>query len=258
LTDGGSSERTTGLLGNPRPRRARGDSTRAPLKLELVGLAGVGKSHLRRQLIARLPDRCVDVHALGLSPISLRRFPAAARRVSSLVQYLLSSPGDRFAKLSYCGRLLHFAWLEEEADQLTDRPRIALAEEGWYHKLRHVRRLLGRDVAYLDLPLASRQHLFRADVVIHVTADPMEICARKLRRNGREVTPESLAEQYARSGARGQWQEQDLTRRDLAQAAGSRNLRVFEIDYGPGFDVGRDLIPLVISTKDAWSGAGLP
>jgi hypothetical protein len=246
VTEVGGKERLARPHRRTRSDRAEDDSAHVPVKLELVGLAGVGKSHLKSQLIARLPERLIDVHRLGLALTSLRTLPAAVSRVGSLVWFMLmSSPRDPFAKLRFCGRLLHLAWLEEEADRLIDRSMIALAEEGWYHKLRHLRRLLGRDVAFLDLPAASRQHLFRADVVIHVTADPMEICARKLRRNGREVTPDTLAEQYARSGARGQWQEQALTRRDLDQAAGSRGLRVIEIDYGPHFDVDRDLVPTV-------------
>jgi len=142
-------------------------------------------------------------------------------------------------------RLFAHAWREEIVARLVPPPDFVLVEEGWYHKMRRLRRFLGHEVTYRDLAPDVRAGLFGADFVVFLTADPLEVCRRKLQRWGVPVTPEELARQYARSEALGQWREDAYTRDDLQQAAESDGLRFVELVYGDGFDVVGELVPLL-------------
>ena len=214
--------------------------------VELVGVAGVGKSHLKMQLAVHLRGRYVDVMATRPSLRNAHLLAAATRRLAPLFRYvMLSSLKNLLPRLNYCLQLLRYAWREELAWRASPQPEFIVSDEGWFHKLRRIRRFLRPDLAYLDLPASVRRRLFRPDIVVFVTADEYVICARKLRRKGEDVTPEALAAQHARSGALGQWGERELTTRDLEQAAASDGLRYVEIDYRDDFDVASELLPIL-------------
>jgi len=108
---------------------------------------------------------------------------------------------------------------------------VVIDEDGRFHKLRRLRRVTRSEIAFADLPERVGGPHFVADLVLLVTADPMQICARKLRRTGRPVTPETLTQQYADSGALGQWDEYARTRRDLKQATERHGQRFVAIEY---------------------------
>ena len=241
-----------GLRGSARAvsLRAVGQPRERPLFVELVGLAGVGKTHLKRQLVALLGDRCLDLVGLRLSVRDVRSLPAAWRRAAPLGWYVMTASGGQPlpVRASVAKGLLRYGWASAAAARLPQPPRFVVAE-GWFHKLRRVRKLLGRETTFRDLPASVRGRLGMPDLVLLVTADPMVICQRKLKRSGQPVTPESLERQYARSGERGQWDEDRLTRIDLEQAASETGLRFVEIDYGPEYDVAGELVPLLESFR---------
>lgn len=222
----------------------------ATLLIELVGVAGVGKTHLKRQLVKLLGDCCLDLVGFRFSYRHLRSLPAALRRAAPLCWYVMTS-GKR-QPLSVRARvskgLLRYGWAAAAAARLPQPPRFVLAE-GWFHKLRRVRKLVEPDTTFARLPAYVRRGLSMPDLVLFVTADPMIICERKLMRSGGSITPQSLERQYARSAARGQWEEDGFTRIDLEQAAAEANLRFIEVDFGPDYDVAGDLVPLLESLQ---------
>lgn len=223
-----------------------------PLYVELVGLAGIGKTHLKSRLLALFGERCLDLVAFHPPLRDLRLLPAAWRRAAPLAWFVLTSrsrsqhPTRRaFARAKVPLRLLSHAWREEAVARMPLRPDFVLSEEGWFHKLRRLRRFLPPGTTYLDLPPAARQRAFRPDVVLFLTADPMEVCRRKLTRSGGPITPESLARQFERSGARGQWEEDGFSRVDLAQASVEVGLQPIEFVYDADFDVAGELVPML-------------
>lgn len=215
-----------------------------PRLVEFVGIAGVGKTHLKAQLTPYLANY-VDVFTVHTSIFSVRSILAASLRFAPLFAYLLrlSSTRNLLATMQYSARLLRYAWLEEQALRVSPAPSYVLSDEGWYHKLRKIRRFARSTVGFGDLPISVRERIFRADVVVLLSADPSEVCARHLRRNNIPVTADTLARQYERSPALGQWQEHELTREDLRQATGVTQVHVVEIDYRPDFDVAAELLP---------------
>lgn len=224
-------------------RRAPGEQA-PPVLVELVGLAGVGKSHLNRRLVHALEARCVDVfsvrpsikHAPDLVKTAIRRAP--------VFLYLAASPAaSPGLKLRHLGKLFYYAWREEIARRQAPSGAILLSQEGWYHKLRKIRKALRPGVCFGDLPPAVRRSAFRADTVIFINPHPRRICERKLRRKGEPVTAETLARQYTWTKQLGQWDEADRTRHDLRDAARLHGLRYLEIDYGDDFDVEAELLP---------------
>ena len=215
-----------------------------PRCLELVGLAGVGKSHLMKRLSEHYGARQVDLARQRVTASDAGALGSALMRMAPLYGYIARSNGFGTRDSWVTSRqFTYFAWQEEVAMRTAPPPELLLAEEGWFHKLRRLRRLLGTDVTFSELPEGIRRRLFRADAVVIMTADPMEICARKLRRRGRDVTDSSLAQQYAQSAALGQWEELDLTRQDVRQAAEMHGLAYVEIDYRHGYDVETELLP---------------
>ena len=222
------------------------DRRRSRFLVELVGLAGVGKSHLARELAAHLGTRCVTVRSPRRSLRSLVHLPVAVARVAPLCWYVLvCCPREPVVRLRYAVHLVHHAWAEEAALRAPGPAEYVLAEEGWFHKLRRLRKIVEPTTTFDDLPAAVRARLFRADAVVFLTADPEVICERKLRRTGRAVTARSLREQHERMAHRGQWAEDELTRKDLAQAVEANGLCRLEIDYGPSFDVAIELVPVL-------------
>ena len=230
--------------------RAVGQPRETPLFVELVGVAGVGKTHLKQQLGALLGDRCLDLVGLRLSYRDASSLPAAWRRAAPLGWFVMTaSKGQPLPVRAMVAKgLLRYGWASAAAARQPHPPRFVLAE-GWFHKLRRVRKLVGPETTFLHLPLSVRSRLGMPDLVLLVTADPMVICQRKLKRAGEAVTPEALERQYARSGARGLWDEDRLTRIDLQQAASETGLRFVEIDYGPEYDVAGELVPLLESFR---------
>jgi hypothetical protein len=213
-------------------------------RIELVGLAGVGKSHLARRLATWFGAQAVE--HVTISP-SWRDLPALPRVIGDLAPLLglvLRSGGaSPAARVRYCRGLIVHAWRDAAVVRSLPGRRVVIVEEGWFHKLRQLRRVTRTNTTFADLPERVGRRHFKADLVVLLTADATEICARKLRRRGRPVTPETLAQQYVESGALGQWDEYAKTRLDLEQAAASHQQRFVEIDYGDGFDLERDLVP---------------
>lgn len=238
--------------------RPVGQPRETPLFVELVGVAGVGKTHLKKQLVALLGDRCLDLVRLRLSYRDASSLPDAWRRAAPLGWYVMTaSAGQSLPVRAMVAKgLLRYGWASAAAARRPLPPRFVVAE-GWFHKLRRVRKLLGRETTFLDLPLSVRSRLGMPDLVLLVTADPMVICQRKLKRSGTPVTPEALERQYARSGARGQWDEDRLTRIDLQQAASETGLRFVEIDYSPEYDVAGELVPLLESFRLDTEGSSI-
>jgi hypothetical protein len=233
------------------PRRASGgraDGRRStPLTIELVGLAGVGKSHLKARLLALFGDRAVDLDSVRTS---LRWWP---QLVPALVDTapllrLLVRPGGvrrRRRRLRFGRAIVMQAWRERIVAREGQRDRVVIAEEGWFHKLRQLRRLARPGLSYGSLPGAVRRRIARADLVLFLTADTEALCARKLRRKGIAVTPETLRRQYRESEALGQWTEHLHTQSDLRQAADEHRVRYEVIDYHERFDLEVDLLPLL-------------
>ncbi len=218
-----------------------------PRSLEFVGLAGVGKSHLKERLRHYLGTRSIDVVTQRVPPTNLVLHVEALRRFAPLARFILAtSSADLSARVATSMYFLHYAGRELAAARSVPRPDVLVSDEGWFHKLRRLRRLVDSDMSFADLPRAARESLFGADLVVFVTADPMEICRRKLRRKGVPETKASIAEQYAKSDRLGQWQEEALSRRDLDQAVAMLNVSYVEIDYRPDFDLERDLLPHLV------------
>lgn len=230
-------------------RRRTGGAT---LSVELVGLAGVGKSHLRRQLVLLLGDRCFDLLACRPSLRHVSGLPRAVYRALRLSWYLFRSSDFRpTPPLRTIARFVLYAWREEFATRSQVLPDFVLIEEGWFQKLRWMRKVAGPTVTYGELPARVRRGFLRADVVLFLTADPMVVCERKLVRSGKPVTPESLERQYQRSGELGQWEEDCYTRIDLQQASAEMGLHHVEVAYGPDFDEATDLLPLLERLRQA-------
>ena len=217
--------------------------------IELVGTAGVGKSHLQGRLLELLGSQAADPYSFGWSVNDLRSVVGAVVRFAPMFAFMLRSSRETKKTrqiLKYSMRLLRYAFQEERARRARVPPRVVVSANGWYHKLRQVRRLLDPSLRFEHLPGSVQRELFRASVVVHVTADPLEICARKLRRSGEDVTECSLAAAYERAAEAGQWQEYGPSREDLEQAARSRGLKVIEIVYDDGYSVERELLPMLI------------
>jgi len=138
-----------------------------------------------------------------------------------------------------------YSWRELAALRAWPRPEFVLSEEGWFHKLRRLRRFMRPGTTYADLPVLVSTRLFRPDLVVFLTVDPLTACARKLQRWGVRVTPEELVKQYERSAALGQWEEDDLTRIDLDQASAAVGLRYVELNYTEDLDLLEGLIPIL-------------
>ncbi len=229
-------EPVSGLEAVPQALRRR------PITVELVGLAGVGKSHLEARLAAWFGERALAPSAAATTVVQLPDLLRALVRVLPLVAYVLRGTGSPLGERArFSLHLVAHAW--REAVTVRRAPQVVLASTGWYHKLRRIRRFHHGQRSFAELPAAAKRRLFDVDLVLLVHADPATICARKLRRSGTEVTPETIARQYARSDARGQWDEYALTRRDLEEAAELHGQRFMEIDYRDDFDLERDLIP---------------
>ena len=230
-------------------RASRGHSERprrAPPTIELVGLAGVGKSHLTAGLLDLYGDRAVDL--TSITP-SLRTLPHLVPALvdAAPIMWLLMRRGFvggqkrvRFAKA-----VLMQAWRERIVAHRGLRDCVVIVEEGWFHKLRQLRRLAGSGLSYRTLPGALRRRVARAHLVLYLTADDDTVCARKLRRRGIPVTPETLRRQYLESEALGQWREHLHTSFDLREAAAESQLRYEVIDYHDGFNLESDLLPLL-------------
>lgn len=206
-------------------------------------MAGVGKSHLARRLFAWYGDRAVEHSSVTPSWSDLPALPRTIGELAPLLLQVLRSGGSSAAvRIRFCRRLLVHAWRDAVITRSMRGQRVVIDEEGWFHKLRQLRRVMGSDIAFADLPESVSRRHFDADLVLLLTADPAQICARKLRRKGKRVTPETLAQQYADSAALGQWDELARTRHDLEQAAALRLQRFVEIDYGESFDFDRDVV----------------
>ena len=227
-----------------------------PVLVELVGTAGVGKTHLQGRLLGSLGSQAADPYSFRRSLTDPRSVVAAAARFAPMFVFMLRSSRHGWGQLlKYSATLFRYAFQEERANRAPRQPRVVVSGNGWYHKLRHVRRLVGKDLRFDDLPRRVRSELFRASIVVHVTADPMDVCARKLRRRGEDVTQSSLAAAYERAAERGQWQEEEQSREDLEQAARSHGIEVIEIVYRDGYCVERELMPTLIGLGIVAGGA---
>ena len=221
------------------------------LNVELVGLAGVGKTHLKKQLMVLLGDRCFDLVSYRPSWRDATSLPLAIWKAMPLSWYVMRASTRPLAvRVRLFKRFMADAWRQEAVARLRRRPEFVLLEEGWFHKLRRLRQVVDPSTTYRDLPEAVRRRLLNPDLVVFVTADPVVTCKRKLQRSGRPITPEEIALQYARSGARGQWEEDALTRLDLEQASAAAGVPHIEIEYGEDFDVAATLIPLLERARD--------
>ncbi len=255
-----------GYVAHSLTRRSKGRASAGarPRSLELVGLAGVGKSHLKDRLRNFLGGRSVDVVTQRVPPTNLVLHVDALRRCAPLVRYLLTrSSSNLSARVATSMYFLHYAGRELAAARSVPRVDVLVSDEGWFHKLRRLRRLVGSETSFADLPRDARETLFGADLVVFVTADPMEVCRRKLRRKGIAETEASIAKQYAESDRLGQWQEEGLSRRDLEQAAAMLGVTYVEIDYRPDFDIELELLPHLVQAgllyeKSEGGGADLP
>lgn len=218
----------------------------APRTIELVGLAGVGKSHLKARLLELFGDRGVDLDSV---PTSLQRVPQlvpALVETAPLVWLLVRpGPGRPQRRFRFARAIVMQAWRERIVARVGHRDRVVIAEEGWFHKLRQLRRLARPGLSYGSLPGAVRRRIARADLVLFLTADTEALCARKLRRKGIAVTPETLRRQYLESEALGQWNEGLHTQVDLRQAADEHQVRHEVIDYHEHFELEDDLLPLL-------------
>ena len=214
--------------------------------IEFVGLAGVGKSHLNRRLVAWYGSRALDLDAVAPRRLGLGAWwHALSVVVPVFAPVLAAGPAPARKRWRFLRQALALAAREAWARRYLTSDVVVLSEEGWFHKLREFRRLTGSDTSFADLAVAARARLFYADLVILLTAEPEVVCARKLRRRGIEVTPESVARQYAASRALGQWDEHRKSVRDLEEAATKATCDFQVIDYRPGFDVVAELVPLL-------------
>jgi hypothetical protein len=220
------------------PERAR------VVRIELVGLAGVGKSHLAKRLCTWYDGRALELDSVEPSWRHLIALLRTMGELAPLIFRVLRAGGSSAGvRMRFCGRFVLHEWRVAVLARSAHGKRVVIDEEGQFHKLRQLRRVTRTDIAFSDLPVSVARRHFAADLVLLLTADPMEICARKLLRKGRPITPETLAQQHADSGAIGQWDEYARTRRDLEQAAELYQQRFMEIQYGGDFDIDRDLVP---------------
>ena len=233
------------------PRRASSDGTASPRsalrRIELVGLAGVGKSHLKVRLLELLGDRGVDVGAVTASPRWLPQLVGALLDTAPLLWLLLRSQRvTRQQRFRFARATVVHAWRERIIARQASPDCIVVSEEGWFHKLRQLRRFAGPRLSYGSLPGPLRRRIARADLVLFLTAETDVLCARKLRRKGIPVTPETLRRQYLESEALGQWSEHLNTQFDLRQAANEHQVRYEVVDYHESFDFEDDLLPLLV------------
>jgi hypothetical protein len=227
-----------------RPNASLATERARVIRIELVGLAGVGKSHLARRLCAWYEGQALELDSVKPSWRQLDTLLRTIGGLAPLVFHVLRSGGSSAAvRLRFCGRFVLHEWRVAVMERSTRARRVVIDEEGRFHKLRQLRRVTRSDIALSDLPENVARMHFTADLVLLLTADPMEICARKLLRKGKPVTPETLAQQHAESGAIGQWDEYARTRRDLEQAAERYHQNFLEIEYVDDFDIDRDLGP---------------
>jgi hypothetical protein len=213
-------------------------------KIELVGLAGVGKSHLARRLVAWFGGRAAEHSEVSPTWRDLPELPRTLADLAPVLRMVMRSGGASWGvRVRFCQRLVVHAWRDAAVERSLRGRNVVIIEEGWFHKLRQLRRITRTETTFAELAGRLGRRRVEADLVVLLTADATEICARKLRRKGRPVTPETLARQYAKSAALGQWDEYARTRLDLEQAAARFQQRFVEIDYGATFDFERDLVP---------------
>ncbi len=212
----------------------------------MVGLAGVGKSHLKARLLDWFGDRGLDLGVVGTPPRSLPQLVPALLDTAPLMWFLLRSRRVTWQRrLRFARAIVSQAWRERIVARTKSRDCVVIVEEGWFHKLRQLRRFSGSGLSYGSLPAAVRRRVARADLVLFMTADSDALCARKLRRKGMPVTPETLRRQYLESEALGQWNEHLHTQFDLRQAADEHQVRFEVLDYHERFDLEADLLPVL-------------
>jgi len=212
----------------------------------LVGLAGVGKSHLKARLLELFGNRAIDLELVHTSVRSIPQLVPALVDTAPVVWLLLRSHRvTRQRRLRFARAIVMQAWRERIVARDGGPGSIVIAEEGWFHKLRQLRRMVDAGLSYGSLPAALRRRIARAALVLFLTADTEALCARKLRRKGIPVTAETLRRQYVESEALGQWNEHLHTQFDLRQAAQEHQVRHEVIDYHEHFDLENDLLPLL-------------
>ena len=212
----------------------------------MVGLAGVGKSHLKARLLELFGNRAIDLALVHTSVRSIPQLVPALVEAAPVVWLLLRSHRVTLQRrLRFARAIVVQAWRVRIVARQLDPECVVIVEEGWFHKLRQLRRIARPGLSYGSLPAALRRRIARTDLVLFLIADTEELCARKLRRKGIPVTRETLRRQYLESEALGQWNEYLHTQVDLRQAAAEHQVRHEVIDYHERFDLANDLLPLL-------------